>query len=237
MGYDLDQFFRVTTKLELPGGTTVYLRTLSDWETRQRTEAALVASTKKRRELRDSESMAHATYVEPIGFGSEEDLRNTISSLESRNIARDVVEEMPTPYIPFPDDASLEERQDVVDKRVKAEETAQKRRTKAIEARVKKLEKTLAKKKKAHLVGRCKTAQIKAQALVAYVEEWNRQGVFYSCFKDENRTERFFESPEEAGNLPPIVYGKFLAEYATIDRAQSRDLETFFQGRHPPADG
>lgn len=237
MGYDLDQFFRVTTKLELPGGTTVYLRTLSDWETRQRTEAALIASTKKRRELRDPETMAHATYVEPINFASEEELRNTISALESRHIARDVVDEMPTPYIPFPDDASLEERQDVVDKREKAEETAQKRRKKAIEARAKKVRKGLAKKKKAHLLERCKTAQINAQALVAYVEAFNRQGVFYSCFKDENRTERFFESPEEANSLPPIIYEKLLAEYATIDRAQSRDLETFFQGRHPPADG
>lgn len=237
MGYDLDDFFRVTTKLELPGGKTLYLRALSDWETRQRTEAALVASTKRRRELRDSESVAHATYIEPIEFGIEEDLRNTIAVLESRNVATDVVDEMPVPYIPFPDDASLEERQDVVEKREQAEKNTEKDRKKAIKARVKKIEKHLAKKKKAYLVGRCKTAQINAQALVAYVEEFNRQGVFYSCFKDENRAERFFESPEETSNLPPLIYDKLLAEYATIDRAQVQDLETFFQGRHPPTDG
>ena len=237
MGYDLDQFFRVTTKVELPGGTTLYLRVLSDWETRQRTEAALVASTRKRRELRDSKSVAHATYIEPIGFAIEEDLRNTIAALESRNVARDVVDEMPVPYIPFPDDASLEERQDVVEKREEAEQTTEKDRRKAIEARVKKIKKHLAKKKKAYLLGRCKTAQINTQALVAYVEEFNRQGVFYCCFKDESRTERFFESPEETSSLPPVLYEKLLREYATIDRAQVQDLETFFQRRHPPADG
>lgn len=228
MGYDLDQFFRVKTQIELPRGITVYMRVLSDWETRQRTEAAIVASAQKRRELRDPESIAHATYIESIKWASEDDLRNTILALERRNITREAFDETEVPYIPFPDDASLEERQDVVDRREEAEKDSDKRRQKTIDAKVKSLSKALAKRKKAYLVKRCQTAQIDAQSVVTYVDEFNRQTLFHSCFKDEARKERLFESPDDANALPSLIYDKLLAEYTTIDRAQTRDLVDFF---------
>lgn len=229
MGYDLDQFFRVKSKVELLNGVTCYLRTLADWEVRERQDRAILASKKRRDELRDPESELYKTYIEVIEFTTDEDLRRSIVLLETREIARQALEEIQPRYIAFPDDASLKEKHEVLEKREKEEQGARKKRDKVIKSRVKALEKTLAKKKREYLLGRMKAAQESARVLQAFVVAFDRLTIYYCCFKDKARETRFFKTPEDVGQLTQAIINFLLDEYGKIDGASIRQLQDFFE--------
>lgn len=229
MGYHLDHFFRVKSEVELPNGVTCYLRTVADWEVRERQDRAVLASKKRRDELRDPESEAYQTYIEVIEFTSDEDLRRSIVMLESREIRRQALEEIRPRYIAFPDDASLKEKHIVLEKREKEEQSARKKREKVIKSRVKALEKTLSKKEREYLLSRMKAAQESARVLQAFIVAFDRLTVYYSCFKDKARKTRFFNSPEDVGQLTQAIINFLLNEYEKIDGASIRQLQDFFE--------
>ena len=229
MGYDLDQFFRVKSEIELPGGVKCYLRTLADYEVRERQDRAVLASKKRRDELRDPDSELYKTYIAAIEFATDEDLRASIMALETREITRQVLEEIQPRYIAFPDDATLEEKHEVIGKREKEEKAVRPKRDKAIKARVKALEKDLGKRKRNYLVNRMRVAQENARVLQEFVMAFDRLTVYYSCFKDKRRKERLFKSPEEVGQLSPVVINVLLDQYGRIDQASIRQLQDFFE--------
>lgn len=228
MGYDLDQFFRVKTEVRLPGEQKCYLRTLSDLEVRERQSRAVAESRKIRDELRDPESEAYKAFIEPLSAITDDELRQSIIALESVAIRRKVVEEIGPRYIPFPDDPSLEEQQNVQEEREKEEKRVLKEREKAVEGRIKRLEKDLAKRKRAYLISRMKATQENARIVNEFFIAFDRLTIFYSCFTDEQCQDRFFEAPEQIGELSPAILNYLLNEYGKVDQLGVRQLQDFF---------
>lgn len=233
MGFQLDDLWRVITEIDLPGGRKAYCRTLSDWEVRHRQEMAVVGSKHKRDELKDRKSDAYQTYIAPIQFAQRGDLEETIVALEQREFIRQTFEEIKANYVPYPDEATLEERHEVLEAREKEDKRVEEARRKAMEAKAAQLKKTLAKRKKENLVERCQAAQANALVLNAFVEEFNAMTVSLCCFSDEARKQRLFKSADEVKALNPLILDKLLGAYREIDRVNIEQLQDFFQGREP----
>jgi len=109
---------------------------MSDLDVRERDRIALEASREEADRLRDESSEEHKELIAPLLDMSDDEMRIAIVAFQGRQYWRDIEDELPHQYVPFPDDATLEERQEVLRKREVHEEEVRQERATLIAKRV-----------------------------------------------------------------------------------------------------
>jgi hypothetical protein len=94
------------------GETTLYMRVVSDAVIEDARKAALIASRRLRQSLRDVTSDDYLIYLDGVVEFTDEELRNAVTSLSSRDIAREYVNQNPRPVIEPLGDYPTQEQQE-----------------------------------------------------------------------------------------------------------------------------
>jgi len=225
--YTLDQYLRVLDEMPLPDGKAIYLRSLSDNEMKLRREAAMLASRNKRIELRDESSAAFLKFLAPLDDEDNENLIKAILSMSRPDFSSEADERYPLVHMPYPDDAELEERLDIDEKRKEHRVRIMDDRREYIEGREKSREKELQEWDREKLIAVCKDKVTTNQLMAAYIEEHERQLVFLGSFSDKKRTKSFFKEAKEVGELNKDIYKAVFAKIREINEVDMFALEGF----------
>jgi len=226
--YTLDRFYRVQGEVQLPDGSTIYLRSLSDSEIGIRRKAAVLAARGRREELRDEKGAAFRDFIKPIPDADDGDLVNTIVALSQGDFTREAVEKYPRRHIPYPDDADLDERLEVDDQRDAHWQQVIQDRAKYMEGRSQTHEKAVRDKwTREQRVAKCVDLQKSNQAMSAYLEEDERQLLLLGSFKDKKRKQRYFTSSAMIGELDTRVKTRLRDELNNLSQVDVFAVQGF----------
>jgi hypothetical protein len=229
----LEDLFRSKLAVTI-GETTLWLRVLSDFDLQSRDEYDMHAMSTRRRALETPGTMEYETFVADISNHSDEDLRDSILVVAEMEFVReaqsaDLQPDLQPNFYPFPDDATDEEKAEVLAKRDAEPARVEKLRLEWVKKRVevKKLE--LSGVAHDQLVFQIKGSQKDAQGRAASMRAFANYTIYAATFKDEACKERAFGSPEQAGELAPAVKGFLYSKYfGELDTLQREDLAYFF---------
>lgn len=89
-----------------------YLRIVGDQVVEDARQAALLASRKMRKALRDQDSDMYLLHIDPIKDFTDEELQTTLVILASQDVMTDYVQNTPRPIVaPLPDNPTLEQQE------------------------------------------------------------------------------------------------------------------------------
>lgn len=226
--YTLDRFYRVQDEVGLPDGKTIHLRSLSDGEMGIRRKAAMLAARACREELRDENGAAFRDFIAPIADADEEDLIQTIVSLSQSDFAREAVESHPRRHIPYPDDADLEERLAVDEKRDAHWKSVREARTAHVEGRSKAYEERVRNDwSREQRVAKAGELQKTNQAMAAYLKEDELQLILLGCFKDKKRKQLYFKSAAVIEKLDARVKIRLRDELNALNQVDIFTIQGF----------
>lgn len=225
----LDDLFRVVAEVELYG-KPLFLRVLSDFDLQARDEASLLASAEARLQMLQPDTKLHRAHLAWLQSATVEQLRNVILGAETASLVRASFLEVPPQLYPFPDEATEEEKAEIIGKR-KAEEdrVAEARKEfvkKGLEAAQKRLDEEGSPEK---LLAQARERQLETQSRAEAMAAFDRYTLFASTFKDKECRERYFASPEAVADLAPAARQTLLRHYyEDVDRVSAQDLQYFF---------
>ena len=176
---DIDRMLRAYTQV---GDVTV--RALSDLDVRERDRIALEASREEADELRDEESKKYKELIAPMLDMDDSEMKAAIVAFQGRQYWRDIENELPYDYIPFPDDATLEERQEVLRKREAHEKQVRGDRATVIAKRIATLDEKVQAWTTEVLQREMQRRAVAAHSMAKYADVWNYATLVLACFKD-----------------------------------------------------
>ncbi len=214
---DIDRMLRAYTQV---GDATV--RALSDLDVRERDRIALEASREEADELRDEESEKYKELIAPMLDMSDDEMKDTIVAFQGRQYWRDIEAELQYEYIPFPDDATLEERQEVLRKREVHEEEVRRERATVIAKRIVTFDEKVQTWTTEVLQREMQRRAIAAHSMAKYADVWNYATLVLACFRGGKPLFKKWEDvPEMSARA---VEGLFTA-YREVDSVDVWELE------------
>jgi hypothetical protein len=124
----LDKLMRASKAIVLPDNNTVTVRSLSDAERRQKQLASLRASVRLDEKLADESSDEYAVYLYPLKQLSRDELLEILAQWKRGNAMETSMRDIENEYIPFPDNASMDEEKEVLKKREENEKLVETQR-------------------------------------------------------------------------------------------------------------
>ena len=220
--FRLDDLYNTEAVVTMPDGSEVLVRTLTEAEVSVRDLAATRASKDAEDVLRDEESSEHDELIKPLDGLSREELSAVIMGFAMVAIRREVQEDYPYRYIPFPEDATEEEKEETLRRRDEHEARVRQNRSEELSKRMVQRREELSDLDEEQLHARSVMAMVRAQKLNARIEEFNVQTLYMAC-RNENGKPFFDEDIVRRhgtrDGLNDSVYKKLLSVYAELDRA------------------
>jgi len=226
-----------TTKVRATvGSSELTFRALSHFELQERDEAATYAMVQRRRDIEKPGTRANTIYYGGLETSSVEELQSNIFINAVRQYYRDSVRTIRAKIYPLPDNATDEEKSDVLQKRedeparVRAEQNEY----------VKKASDELTERNKSlsreEILRMAKNLQLGEQINVAWVQAFQDYTLYACVYEDWECTKRVFESPEAVAQMPgePDMGKKQLRDellavyFEKVDRVRESDLINFF---------
>ena len=214
---ELDRMLRAYTKV---GDITV--RALSDLDVRERDRIALEASREEADMLRDEESEGHQKLIAPMLDMTEDEMRATVVAFQGRQYLRDIEVELPYEYIPFPDEATLEERQEVLRKRDAHEEKVREERAAVVAKKVAAFDGKVQNWTAEVLQGEVQRRAIAAHALAKYADVYQYATLALACFRDGDP---LFEKWEDVPQMSSKAVEGLFTAYREVDSVDVWELE------------
>jgi hypothetical protein len=199
-------------------GRTVWLRTLSAADESERTKAAMAAARKRRVALLAEGSPDHTELLGAYEGVERDELLAVIRAYQtemSRSLAFQEVHPKIDP--PDPIDVTLDAMLDAQDTWEQEQVDLLFRRDEYVQEQVTNLMALHEKESDEKLREVAIDMQVSAFATQAYMEEFEAQCVFRSCFQDEKFTRRCFESSVHAQSADSRAYLYLLEEYRKLD--------------------
>lgn len=213
--YFLDRLWRPCKDRELPGGITVVIRALSDYEIRARNRQSLEASITASESLKDKASSDYKTHISPLGDASDDDLKSIILSARRQEARQELDRQIQPKYLPIPDGASDDEEKEVLKNREsEIEKVKSERETKEI-ALMKKYVDELDSKDHETLVKEASQKIIKLVSDAAYSEEYVYGTVLAST--EDRDGKQFFSSKDEVRKLPNQVLEILMKDFREVN--------------------
>lgn len=131
----VDRLFRSTTEVEL-AERKVRVHALSDLELQERHRRALEASMRLGRALKDPNSGEYLSTLEPIVTATRDVLVTVCVNAKRREFVGEAEKEIPYTFLPFPDNATQEEQEQVLHERILQEERLRLDRQKWVEEKL-----------------------------------------------------------------------------------------------------
>jgi len=237
----LDRLYRASQIVELPGGTKVKVRALSDAERQQSELDSLAAAMRFDKRIKNFDSEEYACYIYPLENG-ERDTLIEILCIWARGTAQvEAGRQIKDEFITIPDNASLEERMDVEKQREASEAAAKKQREEYIENGVKAAREKYSKLEDDKIRNEAKARRMQYLTASETLAERMCRAVFYGVEKVEGG--RFFESYEDVKQLDStalaFLYGKqqevdSLDPWAVIKFRAGRELDRLVDAEKEP---
>ena len=217
---DIDRMLRAYTQV---GDVTV--RALSDLDVRERDRIALEASREEADELRDEKSENHKELIAPMLDMSDDEARAAIVAFQGRQYWRDVENELPYEYVPFPDDATLEERQEVLRKREVHEEEIRGQRAAVIAKRIATFDEKVQIWTTEVLQREMQRRAIAAHSTAKYADAWNYATLVLACFRNGSP---LFKTWEDVPEMSARAIEELFTAYREVDSVDVWELEKNF---------
>jgi len=230
----LDHLFRNKVKVRL-GEEELWMRTLSDLDLQARDEYSLLAMARRRRELEDPKTIEHELYIAGLQHASDDELRAIILISSTAEFQREAWNEVKPVFYPFPDDATDEEKAEVLKKREEDQKRMEQERLDYVNQRISSLQASLRNLTREQLLELAKRKQLEQQSRLAALRAFQDYTVYASVFRDEACQSRRFSSPEEVSQLPGDPSGErkgirdqlIQAYFHKVDIVSHLDLQYF----------
>jgi len=201
----LDRLFRPNVPFEI-GGQKFTIRALSDPEQNGRSMYATNRGRKIEKELADPQSDIYQYRIFVLERMSVESLQALLRGNRAGEIRRDLERDKPPVYIPFPDEATEEEKRAVLDSREESEAKRVKDINDAVEVKSSEFfDKFLKDKAQAELFGMAKAQIIETLVLEQANMTFAHYTLYCAVMKDG---EQFFASPDEVAQMKDEVIFK-----------------------------
>lgn len=198
--------------------TEVWMRVLGDADLNKARVYALRRSTELRKKLKNRESDERMVYLVEPDAVSKQQLVLLISAFAMRDVVKKVTKEVTIKRpVPPSSEATLEEQekfQAEVDAYPKKRQDAIKAKTEEL---LKKYEKELNEKPEEELYKEYIDVAINEMCEQEVLNAFKEMSTYYGTYKDEECTERFFESFEEFQNLRTDAKESFIANFSTLE--------------------
>lgn len=226
--FRLDDLYNTEATVTMPDGSEVLVRTLTEAEVSVRDLAATRASKDADDVLRDEESEENDELIKPLADLNRTELEAVIMGFAMVALRRDVQEEYPYRYIPFPEDATEDEKEDTLRQRDEHEARVRQNRSEELSRRMTARRDELQELDDEQLHDRAVKAMVRAQKLNARIEEFNVQTLCMACRNEKG--EPFFKEDVvrrhgKRDGLNDAVYRKLLGVYAEVDTADPWGLQ------------
>lgn len=217
---DIDRMLRAYTQV---GDITV--RALSDLDVRERDRIALEASREKADELRDEQSEEYKELIAPMLLMDDSEMKAAIVAFQGRQYWRDIEAELQYEYIPFPDDATLEERQEVLRKREVHEEQVRQERATVIAKRIATFDEKVKIWTTEVLQREMQRRAVAAHSMAKYADVWNYATLVLACFRNGKP---LFKTWEDVPEMSSRAVEDLFTAYREVDSVDVWELEKNF---------
>ena len=214
----VDDLFRWKKQVSI-GDRQIWLRTLSAADDGERVKAALQEARRLRVKLLEDDSPEREELLAVYGKVSRKELLAAIRVFQieaSQSLAPREVQPKKDP--PVPDEPSLDAAMDAEDEWQEELAELVSRREEWVKEQVETLMALREKDSDEKLRDMAIDLQISAHCSEAYVKEFNRQSLYYTCFEDEACKKRMFKSPGQVSELYHRVRDRLEREYYDLDR-------------------
>ncbi|NIQ88604.1 MAG: hypothetical protein GWN93_05810 [Deltaproteobacteria bacterium] len=229
--FRLDKLYNTEAVVTLPDGSVVTVRVLTDAEVQIRELAATKAAGAVERQLRDKDSEEYEDLIAPLQQLDRDGHEAIVMSIAAITMSEEVQREYAFRYIPFPDDATEEERRETLEARDEHEARIQRQRSEELSRRLAARREELKVLDEDTLRTRAESATVRTQAFNDRLEEFYCQTVYMSCRDSKDAPAFDLESVRRHGKsdgLNGTVYRRLLDIYTEIDIADPWVLQ-----KHP----
>lgn len=211
-----------------PDAPKVTIRVLSDLDVQRRDEYALLHMARRRRELDDTSSEAYELFLSQIQTEPEDQLRALLLREKEWQLRREASLLFQPSLIPFPDDATDDEKMEVVNQREMETVEIAKKIEEYVAAPLTKYKDEIAEYSRERLIDDSKISQVNAQIRLYHYRAFQDYTVYASTYDDDNCTRKRFKSPDEVAELhPDIRFGLISFYFNKVDTVQPIDLKRF----------
>ena len=231
VSFTLDELYNTEARVTLPNDKVVTVRTLTDAEVNMRDLASLEASSRKEEELSDKTGEQYLSMIEPLERLDPPDLIAIIMAVRERLVDERVRSEYPFRYIPFPDEATEDERREVLTKRREHEERVRQRRSEEKSRRLTEEREELESLSEEELLGRATNNLVRTEMFTAQMAEFYAQTLHLACRDDGDKPVFDLGVIRRHGRkdgLNEMVFSRLLEVYGEIDTTDPWELE-----KHP----
>lgn len=218
MELGIDEFLRVHTKV---GKITV--KALSDLDVRERDRIALRASRDYADALGEEDSEEFQEHVAPLLEMDAVDMRTAIASVQERQFWRDAEDELPFDYVPFPDEPTLEERQDVLRRREEHEDGVKEKRRQAVAKRLANFIEKMQDWSDEMLRRQLRNRAIANLSWARYADVYTWATLALACFDGDGKP--YFSSYEKVAKTSSKMTAKLFEAYRHVDSVDPWELE------------
>lgn len=230
MEFKLDDLFNVEAEFELPNGEVVTVRVLTEAEVAERDDAALKAY-RAEQERYEKGTEEYEKVFGPLEEADTEALVYMCAAVEHSAQRIKVQRQYPMRYFPVPEEATTEEKIEVMRQQDAHEADIMAKREKALDEHVEKfIERMKQEEDRDKLMRRATRALIEMRGETERVKEFYAQTVHLAARKDGSDGPPYW--PIEAvrkhgrrGGLSERVYNEILALYFQIDDADPWTLQ------------
>jgi len=222
----LDDFFRVNAEVELPARKgkakeKLIVRTLSDSEIQERAEYALSEQARMSNALRDVNSDMYHAKISILVDATTEALIDTIAEVRRVDASREAQEMYAIDFYPYPDDASMEEKLETLERQKKHEESIYTARAQYIVNQEGSLRKRLVELPREVILDNAKVSVSKIYLIKAATEAelWFTIAHAYETLDGKQRW-----SMDEVKKLSGRIVDRLAAEYRKVDAIDPWEL-------------
>lgn len=223
----MDDLFRTVTRIDFMA-RELYLRALSDFDLNAREEYALYKASFLRKEMQTTGTKENLMYLQWLEEASDASLKQIILLSSSQMFWSQSYSEIEQVLIPIPEDATDEERENTIELRRAELERVGKARQEFVKNKFEALEKELDAEDFDKLRKRARSAQIDFQMRFTRQAALDSYTLWACVFRDEKCQTRYFENPEQAGEMETTVRQTLVGEYyRNMQRISELDLKYF----------
>jgi len=218
----LDRLFRPYKEIELPDGRKGFARALGDAEVKERRRWALLQAAAASKDIENEDSEEYQLVIAPLATIEDPlPLIATILQVRTAELRREAEMLSPYPVLPIPDNADDVKEREVLAARTEAEERVDEERETFIKARLTEIRNKLVDQD---------VAMLQKMATNMAIILANREAMFeairwYTVYAgahvylngDTTKSERLYQSPEEAKGAPPTVVDKLYLDVVELN--------------------
>lgn len=221
--FGIDKLFRAYKEVELPNGTVLRVRALSDLEIRTIDQRALALSAEYREKLDRQDSDEYRALVYDSGKWDEDAIIDMLEPYYRLQFVEEAARKIPYEYIPFPENASEEQRREILAKRQKSEEEIRKKRDKFVEDSLKRKINKLRKLAHDQFVAETLKDIKEMAARLEYSTYRTLLILLAACEKEDG--ERYFSNLEEVMSVPERIRNELFLAYNEVSAIDVWELE------------